>query len=164
MTVSLLVGLLVGGTTAAPSAAAATSAPATTPTGGTVAAGPDASGTVWLCRPGLATNPCISSLTTTVVGPTGTRTVQRTPIPKNPPIDCFYVYPTVSRQPTVNANLTIDPVERAVAYAQASRFSSACRVYAPMYPQLTDSALGGGATAANLLTAYNGVLAAWKDY
>jgi hypothetical protein len=33
-----------------------------------------------------------------------------------------------------------------------------------MYPQLTVSALGGGATQANLLIAYNGVLAAWKDY
>ena len=59
----------------------------------------------------------------------------------DPPIDCFYVYPTVSRQKTINANLTIDPEERAVAAAQAARFSQVCRVYAPMYPQLTLAAI-----------------------
>ena len=130
----------------------------------TVPPGADRSGIVWLCRPGLASNPCISNLTTTVVGPSGASHEQRTPVPKNPPIDCFYVYPTVSAQTTVNANLDIDPQERAVANLQASRFSADCRVYAPMYPQVTLSALGGGATQANLLIAYNGVLAAWKDY
>jgi hypothetical protein len=126
--------------------------------------GADRWGTVWLCRPGLAANPCISNLTTTVVGPDGASHVQRTPLPKNPPIDCFYVYPTVSGQSTVNANLDIDPQERAVATVQASRFSADCRVYAPMYPQLTLSALSGGATPASLIVAYDGVLAAWKDY
>jgi hypothetical protein len=162
----VVLGLLVGLAGAAGTAAAASTATTTTATNapGGSTPGADASGTVWLCRPGLASNPCISSLTTTVVGPNGATTVQRTPVAKNAPIDCFYVYPTVSQQMTVNANLTIDPQERAVAYAQASRFSSACRVYAPMYPQLTVSALSGGATTANLLIAYNGVLAAWKDY
>jgi Protein of unknown function (DUF3089) len=153
----VVLGMLIGLVGTAGTAAAAGTAVLATP-------GADASGTVWLCRPGLASNPCISNLTTTVVGPNGATSVQRTPVPKNPPIDCFYVYPTVSEQSTVNANLTIDPQERAVALAQASRFSSQCRVYAPMYPQLTVSALGGGATQANLLIAYNGVLAAWKDY
>jgi hypothetical protein len=119
---------------------------------------------VWLCRPGLSSNPCITQLTTTVVGPSGTSSVQRTPVPKNPPIDCFYVYPTVSTQPTVNANLTIDPAERFVATLQASRFSSQCRVYAPMYPQITTSGLTHGARGANVLTAYDGVQAAWDDY
>lgn len=160
-------GVVAGGVAVLAALVGLAGAPGTAAAAGTAVLatpGADASGTVWLCRPGLATNPCISSLTTTMVGPNGSTSVQRTAVPKNPPIDCFYVYPTVSQQSTVNANLTIDPQERAVAYAQASRFSSQCRVYAPMYPQLTVSALGGGATAANLLTAYNGVLAAWKDY
>jgi hypothetical protein len=142
----------------------AAAAPAAPSTPSTVPPGPDASGTVWLCRPGLASNPCISNLTTTVVGPSGAGHIMRTPVAKNPPIDCFYVYPTVSSQKTVNATLTIDPEERAVATLQASRFSADCRVYAPMYPQITRSGLGGGATKANLLTAYDGVLSAWKDY
>ena len=54
--------------------------------------------------------------------------------PSNPPIDCFYVYPTVSPQPGILANLQIDPAETSVAEAQASRFSEDCRVYAPDVP------------------------------
>ena len=56
---------------------------------------------------------------------------------KAPKIDCFYVYPTVSDQPTANANLTIDPVERSIALYQAARYSQDCRVFAPMYRQVT---------------------------
>ena len=94
--------------------------------------------TVWLCKPGLATNPCEGNLDATVVDAAGKATVIEPAAPAaDPPIDCFYVYPTVSKQKTVNANLTIDPEERAVALAQAARFSQVCRVFAPMYPQLT---------------------------
>ncbi len=42
---------------------------------------------------------------------------------KKPPIDCFYVYPTVSSQFTMNANLEIGPEEKQIAIDQASRFS-----------------------------------------
>jgi hypothetical protein len=85
---------------------------------------------------------------------------------KNPPIDCFYVYPTVSGQPTVNANLAIGVRERLVAAAQASRFSQVCRVYAPVYRQITLTALAHPAriTRANALVAYDGVQAAFRDY
>ena len=86
------------------------------------------------------------------------------PSSQNPPIDCFYVYPTVSTQPTANANLHIDPQERAVAIAQASRFSQVCRVYAPMYPQLTLSAISKGIRPQSAAIAYLGVLSAWNDY
>ena len=120
--------------------------------------------TVWLCRPGIKNNPCESSLTTTVVHPNGKKTTQRSSDAENPPVDCFYVYPTVSAQPTVNANLDIDPELIAVAENQAARFSQVCRVYAPVYPQLTLSAIGGGASAQARATAYAGVLAGWKEY
>jgi hypothetical protein len=135
-------------------------------TGGSNASGgADAAGTVWLCRPGLARNPCTASLTTTVVPASGKKTVVYSKPAANPTIDCFYVYPTVSEQQTPNANLTIDPEETAVAEAQASRFSQVCSVYAPMYPQLTLSAIGGkGLSAQAEATAYGGVLSAWKDY
>jgi Protein of unknown function (DUF3089) len=119
---------------------------------------------VWLCRPGLRNNPCESSLTTTVVNPNGKETTQHAAVTKDPPVDCFYVYPTVSAQPTVNANLDIDPELTAVAENQAARFSQVCRVYAPVYPQLTLSAIGGGANAQARATAYAGVLAGWKEY
>ncbi len=128
------------------------------------AASPLTSSTVWLCRPGLSDNPCTSNLTTTVVRANGTTHVQRTHPAENPPIDCFYVYPTVSTQPTANANLHIDPQEQAVAIAQASRFSQVCRVYAPMYPQLTLSAISRGIRPQSAAIAYLGVLSAWNDY
>ena len=84
----------------------------------------------------------------------------------DPPIDCFYVYPTVSRQKTVNATLAIDPEIRAVAVAQAARFSQVCRVFAPVYPQLTLSVLSepSAMSLTAALKAYDGVAAAWDAY
>jgi hypothetical protein len=120
--------------------------------------------TVWLCRPGIKNNPCASSLTTTVVHPDGKKTTQRASDAKDPPVDCFYVYPTVSAQPTANANLNVDPELTAVAENQAARFSQVCRVYAPVYPQLTLSAIGAAPNPQSRATAYAGVLTAWKEY
>ena len=120
----------------------------------------------WLCKPGQASDPCTASLTATVLPASGQTTVQQAAVAASPPIDCFYVYPTVSTQPGILANLRIDPAETAVAEAQASRFSEDCRVYAPMYPQLTLHAITdtGQVTAADLETAYRGVASAWADY
>jgi hypothetical protein len=128
--------------------------------------GPVRSGTEWLCRPGMADDPCTANLTTTVVRAKGKDTIQRARPAANPPIDCFYVYPTVSAQKTVNANLQVDPAETAVAKAQASRFSQDCRVYAPMYPQITLYGLEhtSEVTPSALQLAYAGVLAAWREY
>jgi Protein of unknown function (DUF3089) len=127
----------------------------------------EASPTVWLCRPGLAPNPCESDLTATVVQPNGKQSVDRAKPAKRPRVDCFYVYPTMSAQPGTNADLTIDPEERAIAELQASRFSQVCRMFAPMYPQATLAALsrtGGRPTPEQDATAYRGVLSAWRDY
>jgi hypothetical protein len=126
----------------------------------------DASGVVWLCRPGQTDDPCASSLTTTVVPRSGPRRVVRSSDAPHPKIDCFYVYPTVSEQSGALANLHIDPAETSVAESQASRFSQVCRVFAPVYPQLTLSAILKPAdlTAANTATAFAGVLSAWDDY
>ena len=124
------------------------------------------SSTVWLCRPGLAKNPCESDLTTTVVQPDGTTRVEHDKPAKNPPVDCFYVYPSVSAQPTVNADLSIDPELTVTAETQAARFSQVCRVFAPVYRQLTVVATGsaGGQSADARAVAYDGVLSAWREY
>jgi hypothetical protein len=127
------------------------------------------SGTVWLCKPGLAPDPCTEDRTTTVVTyPAATRNeaVQKPVKHGAPAIDCFYVYPTVSEQPGPNANLEIDPQEKQIAIDQASRFSQDCRVFAPMYRQLTLKAINtpGGVTLENELTAYTDVASAWLEY
>jgi hypothetical protein len=119
---------------------------------------------VWLCRLGLPQNPCEGDLTATVAQGDGSQNVQPAAPAKKPPVDCFYVYPTVSAQPTINASLSIDPELIAVAEYQAARFSQVCRVYAPVYPQLTIAAIGGSATPEAREAAYAGVLAAWKEY
>jgi hypothetical protein len=122
------------------------------------------SNTVWLCRPGLADNPCESDLTARVVSVDGTSTTEAAAPAEDPAIDCFYVYPTVSGQQTENATLDIDPEERAVAIHQAARFSQVCKVYAPMYRQLTLKAIGGEVTLGARDVAYADVLSAWQDY
>jgi hypothetical protein len=84
------------------------------------------------------------------------------------PVDCFYVYPTVSRETTANADLTVQPEETDAAVAQASRFSQVCRVWAPTYRQRTVQDLfnlgDGAADSAPNRTAYASLLAAWQDY
>jgi len=120
--------------------------------------------TVWLCKPGLANNPCESDLTTTVQLPNGSSFVEHSKPAKNPPIDCFYLYPQVSSQETLNANLEIDPEQTQVAIDQASRFSQVCKVYAPMYPQITVRGGNIGITPGEETIAYDGALAAWRHY
>jgi hypothetical protein len=146
---------------------ATTAAPATTAGSGTTTApAPVASSTVWLCFPGRTPDPCSGNLNTTVVKADGTTTTRKATAATDPAIDCFYVYPTVSPEPGMNADLTIQPAETSVANAQASRFSQDCKVYAPMYRQLTISAIAPGskATAADQALAYGDVQAAWLDY
>ena len=122
--------------------------------------------TVWLCRPGLADDPCTSSLTATVLRPSGAGRVERATPAAKPPVDCFYVYPTVSAQRTVNANRRVGLREREVAIAQASRFSQVCRVFAPVYRQVTLAALAHPQriARADALLAYRDVEHAFDDY
>jgi len=132
------------------------------------ASSPAQAATVWLCKPGLKSNPCAVSMGNTALYSDRTTRKETTTAPKSPPIDCFYVYPTVSNQKTGNANLDIDPEEIAVAQDQASRFQAKCKVYAPMYRQLTKSSsmLGAGTptTPAHRELPYTDVKAAWKEY
>jgi pimeloyl-ACP methyl ester carboxylesterase len=123
--------------------------------------------TTWLCKPGLEHDPCTPGLKTTRVDATGASAGTFTPAKlAHRPVDCFYVYPTVSDQPTPVATKRIDPEERSIALYQAARYSSLCRVYAPMYRQLTLAALNGATpvTQAQLHTGYPDVRAAWRDY
>jgi hypothetical protein len=122
--------------------------------------------TTWLCRPGLAADPCEPSLSTTVFDRfDGAGTVTRPARLKRRKVDCFYVYPTVSDQPGPNADRSIDPEVRSIALYQAARFSQVCRVYAPVYRQVTVPALSNGTlTQAVARKAYKDVVAAWKEY
>lgn len=126
----------------------------------------DRSSSVWLCRPGIAADPCTSDLTATVIARNGASRVERARPARNPRVDCFYVYPTVSGQAAINANLAVGFRQLAVAAAEASRFSQVCRVYAPVYRQVTLNALRHPAriTRADALVAYDSVVSAFRDY
>jgi Protein of unknown function (DUF3089) len=133
-------------------------------TAATTTAAKAARKTVWLCLPGRAADPCRTSLATTVVHADGTRSVERPRLPARPPIDCFYVYPTVSDEPTGNASLSVGLSEILVAEAQAAPFSQVCKVYAPVYRQITNRGLVTPSLNASPTLAYGDVLAAWRDY
>jgi Protein of unknown function (DUF3089) len=123
--------------------------------------------TIWLCRPGMANNPCRPGLSTTVYSPTLTPLRVTHPKPEaKPQADCFYVYPTVSDQPTTLANRHVDPEERSIALYQAARYSQVCRVFAPMYRQVTLPALQSGNTESpqQLRVPVRDVTAAFRAY
>jgi hypothetical protein len=83
----------------------------------------------------------------------------------HPKVDCFYVYPTVSDQQTAQATKARDPEVRDIALYQAARYSQLCRVYAPLYRQITVPALNrGDATAAQVRSAERDVAEAFRAY
>jgi pimeloyl-ACP methyl ester carboxylesterase len=93
----------------------------------------------------------------------GSTTTVTPAVATNSPYDCFYVYPTVSPESGENADLVVQSAETNVAIEQASPFSQVCRIWAPMYRQVTLSGLFK-ADAGNLDTAYQSLLSGWNDY
>jgi hypothetical protein len=131
------------------------------------AAAPSAARTTWLCHPGLKPDPCTPGLATTVYSPTGhVLRVEHPRAVRRPEIDCFYVYPTVSEQSTPLSNFAIEPAETAIAQSQVGRYSQLCRVYAPVYRQLTLTGIfnTSGLTPAQAALPLADVRAAFADY
>jgi len=125
-------------------------------------------GETWLCRPGRQ-DACAVDLTTTIVAADGKLTEEKWKANPNAPIDCFYVYPTVSNDPTPNSDMNAGPEEKNVIQHQFARFGSQCRTYAPLYRQVTLTALranlsGKPMTGTDRALGYNDVVDAWKYY
>ncbi|MBV8464844.1 MAG: DUF3089 domain-containing protein [Burkholderiales bacterium] len=121
----------------------------------------------WLCRPGHE-ELCRAPSDVTRVAADGALAVDSHAPAQLAPIDCFYVYPTVSRDPHGNAPLAAGPAERRVVAAQFAPFAAVCRAYAPLYRQLTLANLEGRLTGrgddGNPELAYRDVLTAWQHY
>jgi len=132
------------------------------------AAAPASAATTWLCKPGLAGgDPCTIGLDTTEISATGQpRRLTKVRRARDRKVDCFYVYPTVSDQERPQATKAIDPELRAIARFQASRYSRDCRVYAPVYRQITLQGINAPdpGTSAMRASAYLDVRSAWREY
>lgn len=120
----------------------------------------------WLCLPGRS-DVCSTPIPTTALNPHGYGSVGKSTIAKDSPIDCFYVYPTVSRDQGMNSDLKVSE-EKSAAESQFARFASVCRPFAPIYRQMTVSAIVAFSTGADirqpLALAYRDVAAAWHEY
>ena len=116
-----------------PTAPAVAQAPAPTSATASVNYADQAS---WLCLPGRG-DACGRPLPTTDLNAGGYGPPGETRPAENPAVDCFYIYPTVSRDPEMNSDMNAGPEEQAVAAVQLARFSSVCRTYAPLYRSAT---------------------------
>ncbi len=120
----------------------------------------------WLCLPGRS-DTCSKPLATTELKANGYGASTQSAVAKEPPFDCFYVYPTVSRDQGSNSDLNASE-ELGAAQAQFARFASVCRPFAPLYRQMTIASIatvlaGGDVKAAGEL-AYSDVQKAWREY
>jgi hypothetical protein len=124
--------------------------------------------THWLCRPDKADDLCRGGQDATVVHADGHLVRERWRPALLPPVDCFYVYGTVSSDPGLNSDFVVSPdEEELIAGYQAVRFRSSCRVFAPVYRQVTGTALADGRATADpsgLENAYADVLDAFREY
>lgn len=127
---------------------------------------------LWLCRPGLKDDKCKVALDATVIAPSGKTSVEKYVPAKDPKIDCFFVYPTVSKDPGYQSDFVADEMEWDDVKLQFARFGSVCRTFAPIYRQGTLTSLrvaSGGPTPSGERPApgvggYADVVDAWNYY
>ncbi|GAA3898015.1 DUF3089 domain-containing protein [Sphingomonas limnosediminicola] len=121
----------------------------------------------WLCLPGRA-DACSTPLPTVALNPNGYGSNGQSSVAKNPPLDCFYVYPTVSQDAALNSDMIAGRDEKLAAETQFSRFASVCRTFAPIYRQMTLRAVAAFSAGASIdgaaALAYGDVRDAWRNY
>ena len=131
-------------------------------------AGSASASTTWLCSPTLpaATNPCVTKQSTSTVLSNNSRSISSVSVPSKPKVDCFYVYPTTSDEQSLVADFAITPELKSIALFQAAPYNRICKVYAPVYRQMTIYGLNHRTELTQPLAdqAYNDVKSAWNDY
>jgi len=121
----------------------------------------------WLCLPGRQ-DVCSTSLPTTALNPNGYGSNGLSTVANDPPVDCFYVYPTVSNDQGLNSDMNAGREEKLATETQFARFASVCRPFVPIYRQMTVASIAAYAAGADItqagMLAYGDVLAAWRNY
>ena len=122
----------------------------------------------WLCHADKENDACSGETTVSIVGPNSVsrKTIE---VAETPEYDCFYIYPTISLDATPNSDLTPGPFEELyVVRQQLPLFKDQCRLFAPMYRQLTLAELNRfmttGELTGDMLVRYLDVKNAWEHY
>jgi hypothetical protein len=129
--------------------------------------GPYADDSLWLCKPGIASDRCLElDQTTTWILEDGSQVVYEHEVALEPPFDCFYVYPTVDlrEEPGNMEDLSDDTLMLRPLYNQAARFTSLCNVFAPKYKQMTIGAFEADNAQDYFDVAYADVDEAFRQY
>ncbi|MEO6124356.1 MAG: DUF3089 domain-containing protein [Ilumatobacteraceae bacterium] len=119
----------------------------------------------WVCRADT-TDVCDDAYPVTEVAADLSLTVEPSAPAVDPPLDCFYVYPTVSGDASFNSDLVAD-AEIPTTELQAARYNQICSLYVPIYRSVTLGGLFGseqGDFATGWGMAYQDVLDAWRYY
>lgn len=124
---------------------------------------------LWLCHPDkpVDSDACLSAdLTATELLPDGGTAIVEHTIAAAPAFDCFYVYPTVDIRLQPGQTESFDDLDQELdpLLNQAARFTSMCRMFAPLYHQVTIGTYGSGEAETLLTAAYQDVLAAFESY
>lgn len=133
------------------------------------ATNPDyASPSAWACRPDVKGDACDVDLTAVEILPDGaTKIIPFTPA-ADPKVDCFYVYPTVDMRLRAGQHEDLGDHEKSfqTTSIQAARFAEVCRLYAPLYRQVTIGTYAADTEARDfyLDAAYRDVEAAFDHY
>lgn len=124
----------------------------------------------WLCSAAKKSDPCDVPQDTVQLqafrAERGWSSAERVPSRRTDRrVDCFYVYPTVSEQPGTTAERIAEPAVRSIALYQAARFAPQCRIFAPLYRQVTLKGIFGTGLAGDARDiAYADVREAWRTY
>lgn len=126
----------------------------------------------WACHPDRPDSFCEApDLRTTIVKADGS--LERETVEESgdsAPVDCFYVYPTISLEKSGNASMQLPPSAKLIFANQVDRFRKYCRIYAPIYRQQTQAALmarhgvGSSVGQPNVALGFDDVRSAWQAY
>ena len=126
-----------------------------------------AADSTWLCLPGRK-DVCSTPLATTALNSNGYGSTGQSSVAKDPPVDCFYVYPTVSNDRGLNSDMVPGRDEQLMTQTQFARFASVCRPFVPIYRQMTLASVAAFAAGSDVSQAgklaYRDVRDAFHQY
>jgi hypothetical protein len=142
--------------------------------GGSGGGGAYAAENMWLCRPDIEDDACDTvDLSWTEIRPDGTLVTGDVAANPDAAIDCFFLYSTVNNSPTPGNTETLSPTDPDVLRALhilGSLFRGVCRVFAPLYHQMSSGTYAVFGTGSELEAtsyfhiAYDDVVEAFEYY